>query len=296
MSAYKFFLGTVFVAVWFCGPILCLAANQTISFYVSPKGDDTNPGTATKPFKSIPQALQAVKKTREKSTGKRYIFLRDGNHELSEPVKIEPDEGGTPKDFLMITASTGEKATIKGSRSIIGWTEFAPGIAVAEIPYSVSPKEAVAAEGDQPEQPAVEGVKWNFEQVFVNGTLAEKIMFEKPPEKAEDMQSGCWCSDFENRKIYYRLRKNETPEKLTVEVPIAKQLFIVAGNPEDERPVQNLRILDINFSLVVWETQNPENQLPALEFKYAKNCTLEKCSFELIPQPMFRFADDCIPQ
>ena len=276
------------------------AAIRTFSFYVAPKGADTNPGSAAKPFQTLTQAQQAVRTARQTGgMGKCYVFLRGGNYELTVPLKFGPQDGGTEKDPVIYTVSTGEKATICGGKAISGWTLLVPGLATAEVPWQVEPQEAkpeVPAEGDKPAVPAVPevvGVKWSFTELIVNRERVELVSLQTPPADATEIpEPGQWFLDVEHRKIYYRLKKKETPEQLEAFVPMVRQMIIVQGN-ENENPVKNLRFDGIRF---FGNTQDkPEDDAPesgaAVSFQDAENCSMTKCTFDVVEEPTVFFGN-----
>ena len=277
------------------------AAIRTFSFYVSPKGADTNPGSAAKPFKTLTQAQQAVRTARQTGgMGKCYVFLRGGNYELTEPLKFGPADGGTEKDPVIYTVSTGEKATICGGKMISGWTQLVPGLATAEVPWQVEPQEAkpeVPAEGDKPATPAVPevvGVKWSFTELIVNCERAKLVSLQTPPTDATEIpEPGQWFLDVENRKIYYRLKKKETPEQLETVVPMIHHIIIVQGNKDEEEPVRNLRFDGIRFfgnTLAKQADDSPESGA-AISFLDAENCSMTKCTFDVVEEPTVFFGN-----
>jgi len=99
---------------------LCLTAWGQ-PFYVSPKGDDANPGTADKPFKTIGRAQLAVNDVRVSAKGKIEVLLGGGTYVLSDSQWFMSD-GGSDKDHAVIyKAVPGEIPVISGGRTIEGW-------------------------------------------------------------------------------------------------------------------------------------------------------------------------------
>lgn len=98
-------------------------------YYVSPLGDDSNPGTIEQPFKSI---QQAVNLTAEKTDGEgRTIYLRGGTYDITEGsyqqgevragIHIEGDwNGGSRDEPLTIRAYEDEKPLLDGSNVTSG--------------------------------------------------------------------------------------------------------------------------------------------------------------------------------
>lgn len=95
-------------------------------YHVSVNGDDNNPGSKSKPFKTIMAAAR---------------MARPGNivtiHEGIYRERIDPPLGGTSDDNrITYQASPGEKVVIKGSEIIKGWTKIGEGIWKISIPNS----------------------------------------------------------------------------------------------------------------------------------------------------------------
>lgn len=120
---------------------------------------------------------------------------------------------------------------------------------------------------------------------------------------------GEWFLDQKEGKLYYKLREGETAENIHVVAPVAKQLLVVEGTPE--QPVVNLHFCNLEFKYTAfheksqktyWGTQaacftSPEPlEIPdqngknfdieyhepesaAVQWDYVKNCTIGNCSF-----------------
>lgn len=88
----KILVITVFII---CGAFL--KANAQI--YVSPKGDDSNPGTIDKPLKSVNLAMN-------KAYPDTTIYLRDGIYDLSST--LHTSRNGTPGHYIKLFAYPGE--------------------------------------------------------------------------------------------------------------------------------------------------------------------------------------------
>ncbi|MGL6196249.1 MAG: hypothetical protein ACRC2T_15640 [Thermoguttaceae bacterium] len=267
---------------------VCIGADRIISFYVSQTGDDTNIGSAAKPFKTIGRAQEAIRNSRKEGNGKRYVFLRAGTYEIAEPLKFGPLDGGTDKFSVTYSASTGEKVTVSTGRKISGWAPLEinsgsvkTGVVVADVPYLVQPVEAKPAEEGVPEQEAVPGVKWDFSELVVNKMPAKHLAFTEPPNASSDVFSepGSWCLDVENQKIYYRLRKKETAESIEAVVPRARQIAIIQGDKDNEEPVKNLFFKNLHFFM----PGTVPFVLPAIEIEYADNCITQNITFDIIP-------------
>lgn len=114
------------------------------ALYVSPGGDDSNPGTKGKPFKTIQKALDGSVGS---NTG--TILLKEGVYQLDKPIVIGPEHSGTSAG-LLITPEPNAKVVISGGKEITGWQKQKSGWWVTEIPE-------------------VKSGNWKFRQIFANG-------------------------------------------------------------------------------------------------------------------------------
>ena len=139
-------------------------------YHVSTKGDDTNDGSSSRPFKTI---MQAVK----------YAYPGDviTVHSGTYREWINPLRGGESDDKRIVyRAAPGEKVEIKGSEIITGWQKEKGGVWKTVIPNSFF--------GDyNPYRDSIHGDWFNNKgrihhtgEVFLNGkSLYEKETLEK---------------------------------------------------------------------------------------------------------------------
>lgn len=106
-------------------------------FYVSPKGDDANPGTKEKPFATIAHARDTIRDPRGKSGPPNAVVLRGGVYYLEETLVFTAEDSadlvGTPVEYR---SAEGEEAIISGGvrLSDLHWTEYRDGIMSAKVP------------------------------------------------------------------------------------------------------------------------------------------------------------------
>src|ERR1039458_9714901 len=67
-------------------------------FYVSPKGTDTNPGTRSRPFRTLTHARDVVRTVNRKMTGDIAIYLHGGTYPVSAPVQFQAEERRVGKE------------------------------------------------------------------------------------------------------------------------------------------------------------------------------------------------------
>ena len=63
---------------------LCAAESVAFEFYVSPSGDDSNPGTIQRPLRTLAAARDMVRATSE--DGDRTVYFRGGFYYFAQPV------------------------------------------------------------------------------------------------------------------------------------------------------------------------------------------------------------------
>ncbi|MCD6155520.1 MAG: hypothetical protein J7J32_00495, partial [Candidatus Atribacteria bacterium] len=121
-------------------------------FYVSPDGDDSNPGTEKNPFATFKQAQEAVRKLKKKKKkGPIIVLVREGTYYLKEPLVFGPEDSGTKEQPIIYAAYPGEKPTISGGKKLAcDWKPYRDGIMMCELPE-------------------VKEGKLSFTQLFVNG-------------------------------------------------------------------------------------------------------------------------------
>jgi hypothetical protein len=94
--------------------------------HVSPQGDDGNPGTLDKPFKTLERARDAVRTLRERNQGQApaggvTVWLRGGRYELRETFVLGPEDSGQEGRPVVYRAYEGECPVLSGGRVIRGW-------------------------------------------------------------------------------------------------------------------------------------------------------------------------------
>lgn len=89
---------------------VALAAHAQL--YVSPSGNDANPGTEARPVRTLPHARDLAR-AQKVST----VILTGGVYQLSEPLRLGPEDSGVTYEG----AKTGPPAVISGGIRVTGW-------------------------------------------------------------------------------------------------------------------------------------------------------------------------------
>jgi hypothetical protein len=122
--------------------------------YVSPDGDDANPGTLAAPLKTLERARLVVRANKGSMAGDIHVYLRGGRYELAAPLVFDADDSGTNGNYINYLAYDSEQPVVSGGKMITGWTQ------VAGKPYYVA------------NTPVASGFADYFRQLYVNGVRA----------------------------------------------------------------------------------------------------------------------------
>ncbi|MDR2774680.1 MAG: PDZ domain-containing protein [Tannerella sp.] len=135
------------IYVWLLILVLTPSCQTDVSFYVSPDGDDRNPGTIDRPLCSLQKALEISRLNKDR---KITVYLREGAYYLDNPVVFTPEDSRESHTALNIRAYENEKAVVSGARQLraLKWLPYKNGIMKTSVPQG-----------------------WIFDQLFVNGQL-----------------------------------------------------------------------------------------------------------------------------
>ena len=101
-----------------------VAQAATTVLYVSPRGNDRNPGTSGRPFRTLERAQNAARQVRRPLRGDIIVLVGGGTYRLSRPLTLrQADSGGNGYDVFYEPAP-GTHPVISGGRRITGWTLF----------------------------------------------------------------------------------------------------------------------------------------------------------------------------
>ncbi|MFL5307596.1 MAG: right-handed parallel beta-helix repeat-containing protein [Polyangia bacterium] len=128
------------------------------SLYVSPTGDDSNPGTMAQPLRTIAKARDLVRPLLSKMTQDITIVLRGGTYPLASTLAFTGADSGQGGFYVKYIANTGERPLITGGQPITGWKVFDS----ANNVYATS------------------GITSNFRQLYVNGQKAVRARSPNP--------------------------------------------------------------------------------------------------------------------
>jgi|GEM_PF-1171599 len=120
---------------------LLLFGNSTIvhasvqaTYYVSPDGDDSNPGSEALPYRTIEKARDVVSQINGDMTGDIIINLMGGRYEIADTIVFDADDSGTNGWNIIYRNYPDEAPIIDGGIAISGWTDEGNGIYSASVP------------------------------------------------------------------------------------------------------------------------------------------------------------------
>ncbi|MHC4557145.1 MAG: right-handed parallel beta-helix repeat-containing protein [Planctomycetota bacterium] len=115
------------------------AAAFGADFYVSPSGDDTNPGSLSRPFATLCRARDAVRQANKEVHKPTTVYMREGIYYLPETLVFTAEDSGTDDAQIVYTVYNNEKAVISGGMKLeLQWKPYRDGIMQAKLPNAVA--------------------------------------------------------------------------------------------------------------------------------------------------------------
>lgn len=102
--------------------ILAGSTGMAAEYYVSPAGNDRNPGTKDKPFQTIDHARDRVSTVTGTMSEDIVVYLRGGTYELASSVIFDANDSGTNGHTVAYKAFPGETPIVSGGQAIKGWS------------------------------------------------------------------------------------------------------------------------------------------------------------------------------
>ncbi len=106
-------------------------------YFVSPAGDDLNPGTLKKPFATLQRAQEAERKK------KGMVFLRGGTYYLPAPLVFTAQDSGTKAAPVVFQSYRNEKPVISGGVKLtnLAWRPYTNGVFETPVPDDLQTEE-----------------------------------------------------------------------------------------------------------------------------------------------------------
>ncbi|QJD86426.1 right-handed parallel beta-helix repeat-containing protein [Cohnella herbarum] len=131
-------------------------------FYVSPIGNDSNPGSSSQPFATIQKARDTVRSINGNMTGDIVVYLSGGTYTQSSTIQFEENatvrDSGTNGFNVVYRALPGESPVISGGVAVSNWSvhdaakniyKAFVGVGVKTRQLYVDGERATRARGDQ---------------------------------------------------------------------------------------------------------------------------------------------------
>lgn len=223
-------------------------------YHVSPKGDDANPGTAARPYRTISAAARAAQPG-------DTITIHAGTYR----ERVTPPRGGT-SDTQRITyqAAPGEVAEIKGSEVVRGWKPYQGSVWKVSLPktfFGAYNPFLDVIEGDWFTD---KGRRHHTGAVYLNGTMLleaatlDAVLQPKPYPDARDPNAAllAWFTESDGTHTHlYANFQGRDPNTEVVEVSVRDSCFY------PDRPGRNyitIRGLRMRHAATQWAAPTAE--------------------------------------
>jgi len=105
-----------------------------VEFYVSPSGNDANPGTRERPFASLDHVRDIVANRADRSEPV-MVFLSDGIYYIPDTLVFQATDSGTEDAPITYAALAGQTPVISGGQKLqLNWSPYKDGIMQAAVP------------------------------------------------------------------------------------------------------------------------------------------------------------------
>ena len=95
-----------------------------VNYYVSPKGNDNNPGTKAKPFATLERARDEIRMLKKagRPEGDVTVGIAGGIYELQQPIEFTSEDSGTETCPIEYRARNRfQQVRVVGGRTMAGW-------------------------------------------------------------------------------------------------------------------------------------------------------------------------------
>lgn len=110
-----------------CPVLFCLFLATTglgAELYMSPAGNDSNPGTKDRPFASLQRARDEVRRQKRLHPGQNFtVLLRGGIYRLKETVVFSLEDSATPGHTITYAAFPDERPIFSSGVPLAGWKQ-----------------------------------------------------------------------------------------------------------------------------------------------------------------------------
>jgi hypothetical protein len=104
---------------------------SVVTFFVSPRGDDKNPGTKDHPFATLERARDEIRKLKK---GGVTVYVRGGEYAVKQTFKLTAEDSGTEQTPIAYAAFGKETPRFTGGARVIGFTRVTDAAVLARLP------------------------------------------------------------------------------------------------------------------------------------------------------------------
>ncbi len=230
------------------------------TFYVAENGNDSWEGTLERPFATVENAIEAVKKAKASAPNADYtVVLRGGTYYLDDAIKLTHEDGGTGNYRVTYAAYPDETPILSGGKKIsTEWYEQGNGVWMTTLSNELKDTE--------------------IQELFVENESAIRS------ENSNLDTQGEWYYDKTDNCLYYYSVNNENPNNLTMVIPYLRHLVSLTGTKEN--PVTNIDFYGIRFCHTVGSI-NAEidgNEVSDTTLLYVNACRnrIQNCDFTML--------------
>jgi fibronectin type III domain protein/glycosyl hydrolase family 141 len=251
-----------------------MAASARAALWVSPAGDDGNPGTEEQPLRTVERARDVVRTLNRDMADDITVFIA-GDHHVDRPIAFGPEDSGSNGFNIVYTAAPGEHPVLSGGVRVGGWSVAdkacnlwsapapaglanARGLFVNGTPASRTRGRLLAVFSKDPADVAAAApdpkAQWkNPDDVVFEPAEAGSIWSERSTASPAYVENafellgmpGDWYFDRPSHRIYYAPRAGE--DLATADVEAASAEALIACNGAPDRPVTSLVFKGIRF-------------------------------------------------
>lgn len=128
--------------------VVLATPSHALDFFVSPNGNDANPGTEQKPFATPARAQNAARRARQTPAEPITVHFRGGTYYLDEPLIFTADDSASRNAPLAFATWQDEKPVFSGGLELnLKWKPFRDQILQAKTPAGLR-KDDVIVEYD----------------------------------------------------------------------------------------------------------------------------------------------------
>ena len=106
-------------------------AAPAATLFVSPKGDDKNPGTKAQPFATLERARDEIRRLKK---GGVTVCIRGGEYTVKQTFKLTAEDSGTEQAPIIYSAFDKEMPRFTGGARIGGFTRVTDAAVLARLP------------------------------------------------------------------------------------------------------------------------------------------------------------------